>query len=399
MGYRRRSPDVWSRCKSYPELARALVLGESKAPPETIEAYQNYDEAQVFLEQWKERIAKAERDAAKAYEESVRAQEEHAKEMEDLGLNQQTDISTKRGGISVDPFKPILFPVQQNLAMLCRYFRHVKYILIWEECYLSFWIVTACILLGLVFLFVPWFFLLKWTARALVWTFFGPWMKLADLLYVSKVQPLTEEELEQKKTRERERRRLLTSAAATKSRIKREDAAKLKAMKKFMFGRYITRVPVLKEDRYLDLPLPESTAVPYDPGFLPLSELAMREAGYGRIRLPGQHLVGDMIPRVSINSQITVCCPLRTIQRSGLCFKQLESPYFTEAPIGQATARPGLVDAKGPGGGTSFGPDSDADAYAKIASLFVAAGVVTWFGVPVLSAATEAFLGWITTAR
>lgn len=297
MDYRRQLPDVWSRCKSFAELFTTLVLGKSNVPPANIEPYYKYDEAQAFLEGWKKRISDAEEKAAKAYEESVRVNDEYAQEMEALG-EVDTDLTTKRGGMSIDPFKPILFPVQQNLAMICRYLRHVKYVIFWEECYISFWVVTGCLILAVIFLFVPWLFIMKWTFRIVAWTIFGPWMKLVDVYYVSKIQPPSEEELEQRKERERAKRRLATSNAVTEARIKREQIVKTNAFKKFMFGKYVTRVPVLKEDRYRDLPLPESMAHPYRPDLIPLSELAMQDAGYRRSRLPGQHLVGDMIPRV-----------------------------------------------------------------------------------------------------
>jgi hypothetical protein len=62
-------------------------------------------------------------------------------------------------------------------------------------------------------------------------------------------------------------------------------------------------------------------------------------------------------------------------------------PGFTEAPIGQATAHPALLDQEGLG--SFLKPDSTAAAYAKIGSLVAAAGVLTWFGVPLLGAATE----------
>ena len=300
MDYRRRLPDKWSHCKTYAELLTVMLTGESHAPPDSIAAYENYDEAQAFLEKWKNRITESEKAAARAYEESIKLQEEAERDAEVMA-EATTDISTKRGGVSIDPFKPILFPVQQNLATLCRYLRHLKYVVLWEECYITFWVVTGCIVLGTMFLFLPWLFILRWTSRILVWLIFGPWMKLVDVFYLSQIQPLSEEEESEKREQERMRRQLASSAALTDARIKRETAVKLKAMKKYMFGRFITRVPVLKEDRYRDLPLPESTAVPFNANKMTLAELAMHEAGYRKTRLPGQHLAGVMIPKVELS--------------------------------------------------------------------------------------------------
>ena len=107
---------------------------------------------------------------------------------------------------------------------------------------------------------------------------------------------MSEDELEERDELQRLQRQELTSKAATANRIKRENAAKLRDIKKFMFGDWISKVPVLKADRHRDFPLPESQAIPYAPKPLQLADLAMREAGYNRTRLPGQHLEGDMIP-------------------------------------------------------------------------------------------------------
>ena len=247
--------------------------------------------------------------------------------------------------------------------------RHVKHVLSWQECYIAFWVTLGCILLSVICFFIPWFFFITWTTRLTVWAVFGPWMKLVDVYYVSKIKPLTEEQLAQQQERDRAKRRLDLMTAVAGARVKREDKIKLKAMKKYMFGKYITRVPVLKEDRYRDLPLPESTAVPFRPDPIPMSELAMSDAGYRKIRLPGQHLVGDMIPRV-------------------------KSQGFTDAPIGQATAHPTLVDKNRPGGAVSTGSSSTAAAYFRLGSLVVAAAILTWFGVPLLASITERALSY-----
>ena len=197
-------------------------------------------------------------------------------------------------------------------------------------------------------------------------------MKLVDVYYVRKIKPLSEEELQQKKERERNARLLQTMSAVARARIRREDQAKLKAMKKYMFGKYITRVPVLKEDRYRDLPLPESTAQHFKARPIAMSELAMADAGYKKIRLPGQHLVGDMIPKI-------------------------EAATFTEAPIGQPTAYPALVDKNLPGGSILPGSDTNAAAYIRLGSLVVSAAILTWLGVPLLAALTQHLLSNFTS--
>jgi hypothetical protein len=114
------------------------------------------------------------------------------------------------------------------------------------------------------------------------------------------MENMTDEEIASQKMKTKRLKQKFLAEAIEKARIERERAVKLKAMKQFLFGKFIMKVPVLKEDRWTDLPLPESFAVPYAPKRLALAELAMKEAGYHRIRVPGQHLEGDMIPSVSL---------------------------------------------------------------------------------------------------
>ena len=299
MGWRRRSPDPWSRCKPYREFADILACGQSLAPPDSIASNENAEEAAKFQEKMRKRIIDAEEAARIAYEQQQEEQQQQMAEME--GIGGDTDISTKQGsGIvsTIDVFKPFLYPIQQYLDLVVGYVRIVRNIVVWEEAYISFWITSGSFILAVIFYFLPWLFILQWTARIFVWVVCGPWMKLVDVFYFSKIKPLTEEELAEKKRKEKMARLLRRKDAVREARIQREDAAKLKAMKKIMFGKFVTKVPVLKQDRHQDFPLAESSATPYKPAPQSLAQLAMKEAGYHRTRLPGQHLVGNMIPRV-----------------------------------------------------------------------------------------------------
>jgi hypothetical protein len=69
----------------------------------------------------------------------------------------------------------------------------------------------------------------------------------------------------------------------------------------------------------------------------------------------------------------------------------METASFTEAPTGAATKDPSLLSKNTPGANPS--KDSDIAAYAKIGAVVGTAGLVTWFGVPVLSAAAEKLFG------
>ena len=126
-----------------------------------------------------------------------------------------------------------------------------------------------------------------------VWTFFGPWMKLLDI-YSHKIKDMIGDEdvWEQMQA-------VRSKDAKSEMRIRKENAKKMKVMKEHMFGKFAVSIPVLKLDRYADIPLPESSAKPYKAKELTLAQLAMDEAGYKRTRIPGQNLVGEMIPQVS----------------------------------------------------------------------------------------------------
>jgi hypothetical protein len=65
MDYRRRSPDVWSRCKSFPEFVTILAVGSTPLPPANIKPFENQEESQKYLEAWQKRITDAEAEAAK----------------------------------------------------------------------------------------------------------------------------------------------------------------------------------------------------------------------------------------------------------------------------------------------------------------------------------------------
>lgn len=76
---------------------------------------------------------------------------------------------------------------------------------------------------------------------------------------------------------------------------------------------------------------------------------------------------------------------------------RVEAVAFTDAPLGQATAKPDLLDKTGPGGSAPSGSESTATVYAKLGSLVAAAGVVTWVAVPLLSKATDASLNLVVS--
>jgi hypothetical protein len=62
---------------------------------------------------------------------------------------------------------------------------------------------------------------------------------------------------------------------------------------------------------------------------------------------------------------------------------------FTDAPLGQATAKPDLLEKSGPGGCAPLGAESTTTVYAQLLSVVAISLVVTSFGVPLLRSGTE----------
>jgi signal transduction histidine kinase len=323
MLFRRHHPNPWMRCKGFIDIFFALLLGDS-FPPATIVSNENRDEVLEYMGYWKLKAENEAKAAELAQQEALDEAEEAEQALDAIG-DTDTDITTKKGSfipVSVDPFKKYMEPVQAYLVIACRLLRYVRNIFLWEECYLSFWLAIGSLALSVVCVFVPWFFLIKWTSRVLVWTLCGPWMKLVDIYFYTPMENMTEEEIAEQKLKAKELKKKYLAEAVERARIARERTKKLKTMKKYLFGKFIMKVPVLKDDRYVDFPLPESSAVPYTAKPLALAELAMKEAGYHRVRVPGQNLDGDMIPSVSFVTLI--------LRSSNPPFLTIHSPcYFS----------------------------------------------------------------------
>ena len=75
--------------------------------------------------------------------------------------------------------------------------------------------------------------------------------------------------------------------------IKREDALKLRSMKRYMFGSWVVGVPHFNENRYYDVPLYPSHASPHVDSSNPKISASFK----------GQHLELNMIPE---REQMTV---------------------------------------------------------------------------------------------
>jgi hypothetical protein len=299
MNFRRNHPNPWRRCKSFSEMFMALALGNG-FPPTRIEANQDSLSILEYEKMWQEKMDLNLKKALQAKKEAEDAARQAQLEAQQIG-DTQIDITTKKGNaiISVDIWKPFLEPIQGYLFIICQILRHVRNIILWEECYLSFWVTLCSIILSVASLLVPWFFVIRWTSRIFVWTLFGPWMKLVDIYYWSPMENMSQEEISKLKAVAKKMKEKYLAKRIEEARINRENALKLKDMKQFLFGKFIMQVPVLKDDRWVDYPLSESSATPFRPQELTFAEVTMREAGRHCVRVQGQNLEGDMIPHVS----------------------------------------------------------------------------------------------------
>jgi len=259
MTWREQHPNPWFRTPNFMELAELLILKKSIAFANEIAPNEKKDEADVFESKWKERVRLTDETAKKQQEEMAKELLEAEKEIGDT----EVDISSKKGGINIDPLKYILYPLQQTLGMICVYLRIARNVLTWEEPFISFWLVVLSFGAAIISFFIPWGFLLRWIMRIVVWTVFGPWMMLVDHYYYRKIESMTTEEKEHRALQAKMKRQDLTKQRALKARIARENTFKLRDAKEMMFGRYVAKVPAFKIDRYRDTPLASSSAKRY----------------------------------------------------------------------------------------------------------------------------------------
>ena len=165
MEMRSHNPNPWKRSKPMSKLMYSLIVGKNAMDAQTIKPNENLEASKEHDDKWKKRLKDAEEKAAQRALQYAQEQEEYMKQMQEIGDERDTDISTKLGGFSVDPTKQWLLPIQEWLGIICEAIRVQKNIIIWEECYITFWIALGSFLLSIISYFVPWAFLTKWTLR------------------------------------------------------------------------------------------------------------------------------------------------------------------------------------------------------------------------------------------
>lgn len=342
--FKQRYANPWWKCNSFMELFLVLILGKNrKLAPETIVVNQNVEEAKEADLFWETYIETKEEDALRRRLEIAEEQVDLEKDLIEAKGDAE-DIGTKMNHLKIDPtiiLKPYLHPIQQSLVRICHLIRRIKNIILWEESHYSFIIALTAFTLSFIFLFLPWIFIFQWSARILVWGLLGPWMRLLDP--TRKKVKVNEVEKDSIKKMER---KIKSNETLARARIQNELARKYRDFKMFIFGKYLTRVPILCVDRYLDLPLPSSSANPYEKKEMTFGDVAIEEAPDDNAEV-GQQLVGVMIPKIR------------------------EIPRLV-APQGQLTRSNG-------------GNDSIIFAYTKIGTMAVIAAIASYVAVPLMA--------------
>lgn len=231
-------PNVWQRPRGYFELLTALLFDRTPRYPR-IRTYHDHDQVRRF-QRIDKAIKESQEEVLKMYNEEQDNYYTHAKETS-LGTA-DLDIATQAsGGISdiiMAAFVPILLPVQLWLHWICRILRIAKGVILWRDSYTAFWLVTASLATSLIFVWIPWTFVLKWLLKIVVWVFLGPWMKLVDIFYFqykSRYEK-TDEEIKEDLKEELKQLRNQWSGWSNERKIIVEKAMKDKDMKEYMFG-------------------------------------------------------------------------------------------------------------------------------------------------------------------
>lgn len=286
----RNRPSTLYQPRSYLELLSMLVLNHGSGPL-TIKSNEDLEEIKAYMKK-KEEMRLAREEIVKTIQMEQKKYEAYI-QAETSKLEEEVDITTKaRGGLSsltLAPFRGILLPLQQILHAVCITLRVSHSVVIWRDSFVAFWLATICFVATMILIWIPWGFIISWTFKIVVWVFLGPWMKLVDICYVKR--KLSKEEAERKKedlAQKFHARYDMLIGESLARKLRKESALKMKDMKKYMYGKFLMRVPVYKEERFFDDPNPESFAEPFD------------GSKFGEIhvvaRKYGQMLKGDMIP-------------------------------------------------------------------------------------------------------
>jgi hypothetical protein len=274
MHARRNSPSPWHRCFSFGHYLKVMLLGGASRELKGISAGEGWEEQKTINEVKKKRFADDD-----SFFQKKEALEKQIQIVESISI----DTKSKAAVIPVE-LLVILGKLQGIVGGFVRLCRSFDVVIKWESSDLAFWITAGFLCIGIVFLFIPWAFLLKWAGRCSVVVFLGPQNKLIDMIVA-------------KKESDERRIRLMLGERMFRARCRQEEAAKLKAFRHVLYGKLSTAVPTIIWTSHVDLPLPESYANILDPSTADEGCTRSTELTDDTPYIPGQKLYGLMVPR------------------------------------------------------------------------------------------------------
>jgi len=247
--WRQRHPNPWYHTLSFREGVRGLVTGEALEPELNIACDENKICIDEFNSLWEQRFKLAKKRADLTARRTRKQRQQIADEMEEFGGT--PNLTTKKNTLilnhinpkyqTLNLLKPHIYPYQQQLLIVCEWLRIFRNGVTWEEYYFSLYISISCFLLAVISFFIPWAFIIKWSARLVVWILFGPWLKLWDYYKIFKETKslsacyagrLVEIDLDSERRKWEENTHALVKAA----RITKENAIKKDLSNSFYLG-------------------------------------------------------------------------------------------------------------------------------------------------------------------
>ena len=279
-------PNPWRRGHSLLHYWNILIHGKSLDDVrKEIRPMEGYKDAVKYERRWMERMNEDNRQYAKQVDLHARLQEV----AEDTNIRTKSKVKLK-GALIDQMLAPKLLTYQVWLSKICLKMRFLRNVLNWSEAEIAFFVTITFFGSSFIALFIPWTFLLRWTSRIVVWIF-GPWMRLADTILHG-----NSDESRRKYEKAKTSQQIMESFQQQHKvvRIERENALKMKAFRKLLFGKYNARVPERGYlSRHEDIPLPES----FTENLLDKSKHVKSSSSV--FYIPGQKISGgELIPRI-----------------------------------------------------------------------------------------------------
>lgn len=358
-------PSAWWRCNSFKDQLLMLLLGKkAKLSSEIITVGHLEEERAKKDKEWIDLIRADKKKARLIQEQEQREAEELTKDLAEA-KGDSDDLSTKSNRPSLDPMilvKPYLHPIQKSLLQVVIFIRATRNVVLWDESHYAFFIALASLSLAILFWIIPVVailsFLIHWIARVVAWGVFGPWMPFIYKKFVD--APNTRDVQNANEETKREAKRQKKEDVLRAARIQNENAMKDRSFKAYYFGNLFTKIPIMLEDRLLDLPLSSSKAIDYQNDKVEFGEMVISEVIKGDDEVNhgvGQHLIGSMIPKVR------------------------QAPR-TEAPLGQPLRKKSQSSEGGLLG--DIGDDSTFTAISKLGTIALISAAVSYLTVPLL---------------